>query len=110
MPQEGIMNTYVTLYRFTEQGVRNIQDSPKQMEKVRQTFKENGCEIKQFFALMGQYDTMIVAEAPSDEAILRLNLMIDSMGNVSSQTMRAFNEAEYKKMVQELKPMMAKAA
>ena len=103
------MNTYVTLYRFTEQGVQNIQGLPKRMEKIREQFKAAGAEVKQFYALMGQYDTMIVAEAPNEEVIMKLNMMIDSMGNVTSQTMRAFNEAEFKKMLMDM-PQMAKAA
>ena len=110
MPKEGKMATYVTLYRFTEQGARNIQDSPKRVDRIRQMFKEHGCEIREFYALMGQFDTMIVATAPNDEAILRLNLAIDAMGNVTSQTMRAFDEKEFRAMVQAIQPMMAKAA
>jgi len=103
------MAVYVTLYRFTELGVKNIQDSPKRIEKLRDEFKKAGAEIKQFYALMGQYDTMIVAEAPNEEVIARLNLMIDATGNVTSQTMRAFNEQEWKKMIQEVQPMLKAA-
>lgn len=107
------MNTYVTLYRFTEQGVRNIKDSPGRVERIHQMFKDAGADIKQFYALMGQYDTMIVAEAPNDEVIAKLNLMIDATGNVTSQTLRAFDEKEWKKMVLEVTQMakeIAKAA
>ncbi len=108
--KEGMMNTYVTLYRFTEQGVRTIKDAPKRIEKIRQIFKENGAEVKQFFALMGQYDTMIIAEAKDDDLMAKLNILVDSMGNVTSQTMRAFNEAEFKKLIEEVQPLLSKAA
>jgi uncharacterized protein with GYD domain len=104
------MNTYVTLYRFTEQGVRNIQDSPKRIERIRQQFKEAGAEVKEFYALMGQYDTMIVAEAPNDEVMAKLNLMVDSSGNVTSQTLRAFDEKQWKKMVMEATQMAKESA
>ncbi len=95
------MPVYVTLYKFTEQGVRNIKDSPKRVEKIKEEFKKAGANIKEFYALMGQYDTMIIAEAPNEEVITKLNLMIDAAGNVTSQTMRAFSENDWKKMVQE---------
>ncbi len=95
------MPIYVTLYKFTEQGVRNIKDSPKRVEKIREEFKKAGANIKEFYALMGQYDTMIIAEAPNEEVITKLNLMVDAAGNVTSQTMRAFSENDWKKMVME---------
>ncbi len=95
------MPVYVSLYKFTEQGVRNIKDSPKRVEKIKEEFKKAGANIKEFYALMGQYDTMIIAEAPNEEVITKLNLMIDAAGNVTSQTMRAFSENDWKKMVQE---------
>ncbi len=95
------MPVYVTLYKFTEQGVRNIKDSPKRVEKIKEEFKKAGANIKEFYALMGQYDTMIIAEAPNEEIITKLNLMVDAAGNVTSQTMRAFSENDWKKMVQE---------
>ncbi|MGA2192195.1 MAG: GYD domain-containing protein [Nitrospirota bacterium] len=107
------MAIYVTLYKFTEQGVRNLPESPKRIEVIRNIFKKHGAEVKQFYALMGQFDTMIVAEAPNDEVITRLNLMVDSMGNVTSQTMRAFSESEFKNMIQQAQQIsqeMQKAA
>ncbi len=104
------MNTYVTLYRFTEQGVRTIKDAPKRVEMLHEQFKAAGAEIKQFYGLMGQYDTMIIAEAPNDEVMIKLNLMIDAMGNVTSQTLRAFSETEFKKVVAESTQLAQKVA
>ena len=104
------MATFVTLYRFTEQGIRELKESPKRIEAIKKAYKEAGAEVKQFYALMGQYDTMVVAEAPSEEVIMKLNVWVDSMGYVTSQTMRAFNEAEWKKMCEEIPMMMKKAA
>ncbi|MHB8173802.1 MAG: GYD domain-containing protein [Nitrospirota bacterium] len=107
------MPVYVTLYKFTEQGVRNLKDHPRRVERIREEFKKAGAQIKEFYAIMGQFDTMIIAEAPNEEVITKLNLMIDATGNVKSQTMRAFSENEWKKMVQEaalLTSEIAKAA
>ena len=104
------MPVYVTLYKFTEQGVRNIKGSPKRVEKIKEEFKKAGAQVKEFYALMGQFDTMIIAEAPNEEVITRLNLMIDGTGNVTSQTMRAFGEHDWKKMVQEAAPLSAELA
>ncbi|MGC2424745.1 MAG: GYD domain-containing protein [Nitrospirota bacterium] len=104
------MPVYVTLYKFTEQGVRNIKGSPKRVEKIKEEFKKAGAQVKEFYALMGQFDTMIIAEAPNEEVITKLNLMIDATGNVTSQTMRAFSENDWKRMVQEAAQLTAELA
>jgi uncharacterized protein with GYD domain len=104
------MPVYVTLYKFTEQGVRNLKDSPRRVEKIKEEFKRAGAQVKEFSALMGQFDTMIIAEAPNEEVITKLNLMIDAAGNVTSQTMRAFSENDWKKMVQEAAQLSAELA
>jgi uncharacterized protein with GYD domain len=104
------MPVYVTLYKFTEQGVRNLKDSPRRVEKIKEEFKRAGAQVKEFYALMGQFDTMIIAEAPNEEVITKLNLMIDAAGNVTSQTMRAFSENDWKKMVQEAAQLSAELA
>lgn len=58
-----------------------------------------GGDIKQVYLTMGQYDLVIIAEAPDDETIGKFLLATGSLGNVSTQTMRAFNEDEFKKLV-----------
>jgi uncharacterized protein with GYD domain len=58
-----------------------------------------GAEIKQTFLVMGQYDLVIVFEAPDDETVAKLMLATGSLGNVSTQTMRAFTEDEFRKII-----------
>jgi uncharacterized protein with GYD domain len=40
---------------------------------------------------MGEYDFIIVAEAPDDETAATLVLRVGAAGNVRSKTMRAFD-------------------
>ena len=58
-----------------------------------------GADIKQVFLTMGQYDLVVIAEAPDDETIAKFILATGSLGNVSTQTMRAFTEDEFRKIV-----------
>ena len=58
-----------------------------------------GAEIKEFYLAMGQYDLIIVVEAPNDETLARCALDLASKGNVSTQTLRAFKEEEYRKII-----------
>jgi uncharacterized protein with GYD domain len=93
------MARYLMLFRFTEKGSADIKDSPNRVEGLKQTFKEAGAEIKEFYALLGRYDTMFIAEAPDDETIARLALTIGSKGNVHTETLRAFTMDEYRGML-----------
>ncbi|MBI3454261.1 MAG: GYD domain-containing protein [Candidatus Rokubacteria bacterium] len=93
------MATYVSLVNYTDQGIRNVKDSPKRLDAAKKLLKDMGGELKAFYLTMGAYDIVIVAEAPSDEAVAKFSLAVASIGNVRTTTLKAFNEAEYRKIV-----------
>ena len=93
------MATYLMLFNFTRKGMENVKESPARVEELKQAFRKAGAEIKEFYALLGRYDTAFIAEAPDDETIARLALAIGSKGNVRSETLRAFTIDEFRKMV-----------
>jgi len=93
------MPHYVSLYKFTEQGAKNMQESPKRMERIKEMFKSAGAEVKSMYAVLGEYDSVMIAEAPNDETMAKLNLMVASEGNVHCETLRAFNEQEFKQLL-----------
>ncbi len=93
------MPTYVTLIKFTQKGVEDIKHGPDRLSAAKQRAKERGGEIKAFYLTMGQYDAVLVMEMPSDEAAARQVLGAASMGNVSTETLRAFTEDEFRKIV-----------
>lgn len=96
---EKPMPTYITLLNWTQQGIQNVKDSPSRLEKAKAATKAAGGEIKAFYMTMGQYDMVVVIEAPDDETYAKTVLAIASHGAVKSQTLRAFTEAEYRKIV-----------
>jgi uncharacterized protein with GYD domain len=93
--------TYIMLFGFTKQGIMNIKQSPARVEAARKTCQTTGAKVKDFYAVMGmdQYDTLFILEAPDDEAIAKAALTINSLGNASTKTHRAFTEAEYKRII-----------
>lgn len=93
------MPTYITLARFTQKGIENVKDSPNRLEKARAAIKAAGGEIKAFYLTMGHYDAVVVSEAPSNEAYAKTMLAIASAGAIRTETLCAFTEAEYKKIV-----------
>lgn len=93
------MATYLMLFRFTPKGIESVKESPDRVEALKQTFRNMGAEIKEFYALLGRYDTAIIAEAPDDETIAKLALIVGSKGYVTSETLRAFTMDEFRKML-----------
>ena len=96
------MANFVMLFRFTRQGLQNVKESPQRVDTLKKVFASHGAQVKDFYAMLGEYDTMFIVEAPDDEAAARLSLMIGRDGNVHAETYRAFAEEEFRKMVAQL--------
>lgn len=96
------MPTYASLLSYTDQGIRNVKESPARLDAAKKAFQAQGAELKQFFLMMGQYDILIIAEAPNDEAVAKVTLALGSLGNVRTQTCRVFPEPEFRKLLASL--------
>jgi uncharacterized protein with GYD domain len=104
------MPTYVSLLKLSHQGITTIKDGPSRLDSARETLREFGAEIKDFYFTMGQYDIIVVTEAPDDAAVAKGLLAIASGGNVTTQTLRAFREDEYRDIVGAVQPVSAHPA
>jgi len=96
------MATYISLIQYTQKGLEKIKDSPSRLDHARKGYEAAGGKIKDFFLVMGEYDIVIVAELPNDEAVAKLALSLGAAGNIRTRTMRAFTEPEFRKIVQSL--------
>ena len=92
------MATYISLLSFTDQGIRNIKESPKRADAVKALAKKLGVTIKEVYWTLGHYDLVVVMEG-DDEAVTSTLLKIGSLGNVRSETLRAFSAAEVGRIV-----------
>jgi uncharacterized protein with GYD domain len=93
------MALYIVLASFTEQGIRNIKDSPKRAEAFKDMAKKCGATVKDTFWTLGQYDIVAIIEAPDDISITALGLSAGALGNVRTQTLRAFTTADIKNIL-----------
>jgi len=93
------MPTYISLIRFTQKGMETIKEGPKRVDAAKERFRAAGGELKAFYLVTGQYDAVAISELPNDEAVARLALGTGSMGNVRTETLRAFSEDEYRKII-----------
>jgi uncharacterized protein with GYD domain len=96
------MPTYISLMHFTEEGVKNIKDSPARLDQAKKLFQSMGAEFKGWYLTLGQYDAVAIAEAPDEETGTKLLLMIGSQGNIRTETFRAFTDDEYRKIISAL--------
>jgi uncharacterized protein with GYD domain len=92
------MSTYVVLCNFTDQGIRNVKDSPDRLAAFRVLAGQLGVEVKSTLYTVGAYDIVSVVEG-SDESVTTLLLKLGSLGNIRTQTLRAFTPDEAKAMI-----------
>jgi uncharacterized protein with GYD domain len=93
------MAQYLILFHFTHQGMDHLKGSPDRIAAIKAAAARHKVKVKEFYSLMGQYDSMFIVEAPADEAVAQLSLTIGAQGNVRTETLRAFNEEEFRKLV-----------
>jgi len=96
------MATYITLMRYTQQGMENIKEGPARVDEAKEAFKAMGGELQQYYLVMGQYDAVVIGEVPDDETVAKLSLAIGSKGAIRTETFRAFTEDEYRKIIASL--------
>jgi uncharacterized protein with GYD domain len=91
------MATYMSLLNWTDQGIRNVKDSPKRLDSTRKALKKLGGELNAYYMLQGQYDGVLIFNVPDDEALTKFLLTTGAAGNVRTTTLRAFSEEEFLK-------------
>ena len=96
------MPTYVLLVRWTNQGLQKINESPSRLEAGKKAFEAAGIKLRAFYMVMGRYDQVSIAEAPDDATMAKALLRLASQGNLQTETLRAFTEDEYKKIISEI--------
>jgi uncharacterized protein with GYD domain len=97
------MAMYVSLLQFTEQGVRNVKDTIKRAAAATAEAEKMGVKVTDSFWTMGAYDVVLLLEAPNDETVSAFSLKIGALGNIKSQTMRAFSRKEMEGILAKVK-------
>lgn len=93
------MPTYVSLLNWTEQGIRNVKQTAQRATAFQTMAQKMKVKIKQIHWTMGRYDVVVVMEAPDDEAVTRLMLGLSALGNVRSETLRAYSAQEMAQII-----------
>jgi uncharacterized protein with GYD domain len=96
------MPAYVMLANWTDQGARQVKDSPKRVDTARKALAEMGGEFKSLYMTMGDYDLIVIYEAPDDAVAARFTLLLGQMGSVRTRTLKAFPEAAFREIINSL--------
>src|SRR5260370_34854589 len=88
------MAIYIVLGNFTEQGIRNVKDTTKRAEALRGVAGKLGITVKDVYWTLGRYDTCLIVDAPDEASVTALGLSIGTLGNMRTQTLRAFSAEE----------------
>jgi len=88
------MATYIALLQYTDQGIRHVKETTSRAAAAKEAAAKLGVKFNDLFWTLGQYDLVILAEAPDDETMTAVMLKLASLGNVKSQTLRAFRSNE----------------
>jgi uncharacterized protein with GYD domain len=97
------MTTYVMLATWTDQGLRNAPDSAKRLDAAKKLLKDMGGEFTSIFLTMGEFDLVMVYEAPDDVIAARFSIQLGMLGNVRCRTLKAFPEAAYREIIATLR-------
>jgi uncharacterized protein with GYD domain len=92
--QEGTMPAYITLFNWTEQGIRDVKDTARRAQAAREAWEAAGGRFIGIWWTFGQFDGVLVHEAPDDAAASQLLMSTGMKGDVRTTTMRAFGEEE----------------
>ncbi len=96
------MPAYVMLATWTDRGARNVKDSPKRLDTAKKALTEMGGEFKSLYMTMGDYDLVVIYEAPDDAVAARFTLLLTQLGAVRTRTLKAFPEAAYREIINSL--------
>jgi uncharacterized protein with GYD domain len=96
---EVSMATYVSLVNFTEEGARHIRQTTERAKGLINAAANLGIKIKEIYWTMGAFDAVFTADAPDDETMTAFAMSMASLGNIRTQTLRAFSANEMNKIV-----------
>ena len=93
------MVTYVVLAKFTDQGIRNAKESPKRADAFKEMAKTFRVTVKDIVWTQGRYDIVTILDAPDESSFMSLTLSLGALGNVRTESLRAYSAAEMTKAV-----------
>jgi uncharacterized protein with GYD domain len=96
------MPTYIALANWTDRGAQQVKESPARVDLARKALTEMGGELRSLYMTLGDYDLILIYEAPDDAVAARFMLLLGQLGTVRTRTLKAFPEAAYREIIYSL--------
>ena len=96
------MAKYITLVKYTAKGIENVKESPKRLDAFKQLCQSMGVKVDAFYLTMGRYDMIVIVDAPDTATAAKVVLATASGGAIATETLTAFTEEEYRKVISAL--------
>jgi uncharacterized protein with GYD domain len=96
------MPNYIVLANWTDQGIRNVKDTIKRAKSFEAAIEKAGGKSHGLYYIIGRYDFVAIVEAPNDEAIASVLFSTGSLGNVRTETLKAFSIDEAANIIEKL--------
>jgi uncharacterized protein with GYD domain len=95
----AFVETYIVLANYTDQGMRTILNSPNRLDGTKKVLEKLGGRQKDFWLTVGSHDLVAVIEVPDDATLAKFTLALGALGNVRTESLKAFSEAEYRQII-----------
>ena len=96
------MSQYILLINWTGQGISKIKESPDRYNSFKASLEKAGGKVIGAYYTFGEYDVVIIIEAPNDKVVMSLMRDVGSYGNVRTKTLKAFTAEEGVKIIKDL--------
>lgn len=93
------MARYIALLKFTEEGARNIKKSTGRAHTFDKLVEKSGVKVEGQYWTMGRYDGVLILNASDETKVLRLLASLAALGHVRTETLQAFVDTEFDKIV-----------
>jgi uncharacterized protein with GYD domain len=93
------MSFYLILWNFTDQGIKNVKESPKRADDFKSKLENAGGKLVDTYYTFGKYDGVSIIEVPNNEILMSCLLSIGSQGNARTVTLKAFTYADATKII-----------
>jgi uncharacterized protein with GYD domain len=90
------------LARWTDQGIRAIEENPRRIDAARKILQDMGGQFRSLYVTMGEYDLIVIYDAPDDAVAARFSLILGKTGNVRTSSLKAFPEEAFRQIIASL--------
>jgi uncharacterized protein with GYD domain len=96
------MSTYISLVKWTEQGVKNARDTVRRAREFQSDVERRGGKVLSIYWTQGRYDLITAVDFPDEQTAMAQLLALGGIGNIRTETLHAFSESEMEAIIRKM--------